>query len=261
MKLTSSLLLTLAAALTANAAPGPECDVVGNILRAYNRNPWWSHPGGDCCPGEPGNEVSRGPAGQWGITPSIWCAGQKVLILDWNSLPLNGTFTAEFYKLTSLEELLLDYANLSGPIPNGISALGNLHTFKVRNNSLTSLPDDFAQLTKVTSLDLSSNKFGPNAAADGKFNNVKVCRMTNSGFCELPGVTNPECSGPTPESLQGKLPPCPSSTGNGTQTNGNGTATSAEQPKSTSSATDRDMLGSLTLAVLTAAGTVLLNKW
>ncbi|MGV7343222.1 hypothetical protein PJI17_31485, partial [Mycobacterium kansasii] len=81
----------------------------------------------------------------------------KYLYLNDNNL--NGPIPESLGNLSSLEDLCLYFNNLSGPVPESLGQLSELIDLRIYSNSLEGIVSEahFASLTKLESLDISSN--------------------------------------------------------------------------------------------------------
>ena len=73
---------------------------------------------------------------------------------------LTGTFAEELGELGQLEDVLLDFDDISGTIPSQLGKLKNLVTFDVRGNRLSGrLPTSIGFLSNLTFLSVADNSF------------------------------------------------------------------------------------------------------
>ncbi|BAT81287.1 hypothetical protein LR48_Vigan07g077700 [Vigna angularis] len=109
---------------------------------------------------------SLNPPGWTGPDPCKWdqvrCSEDKrVTRIQIGRLNLQGTLPATIQNLTQLEQLELQYNNISGPIPS-LNGLTNLRVFIASNNRFSAVPADFfAGMSQLQAVEIDNNPFEP----------------------------------------------------------------------------------------------------
>ncbi|KAH6818229.1 Leucine-rich repeat protein kinase family protein [Perilla frutescens var. frutescens] len=90
----------------------------------------------------------------------VYCsmAGDHVVKINISEASIRGFIAPEFYKLSTLQELILHGNLLIGTIPKEIGLLKNLKVLDLGSNQLTgSIPHEIGNLTGIQKIDLHSN--------------------------------------------------------------------------------------------------------
>ncbi|KAK7372308.1 hypothetical protein VNO80_05683 [Phaseolus coccineus] len=109
---------------------------------------------------------SLNPPGWTGPDPCMWdhvrCSEDKrVTRIQIGRLNLQGTLPATLHNLTQLQQLELQYNNISGPIPS-LNGLTNLRVFIASNNRFSTVPADFfAGMPQLQAVEIDNNPFEP----------------------------------------------------------------------------------------------------
>ncbi|ESW13930.1 hypothetical protein PHAVU_008G238600 [Phaseolus vulgaris] len=109
---------------------------------------------------------SLNPPGWTGPDPCMWdhvrCSEDKrVTRIQIGRLNLQGTLPATLHNLTQLQQLELQYNNISGPIPS-LNGLTNLRVFIASNNRFSAVPADFfAGMPQLQAVEIDNNPFEP----------------------------------------------------------------------------------------------------
>jgi hypothetical protein len=101
-----------------------------------------------------GWKVTNTPCNWYGVT----CKNGSVEKLELSSNNLNGSISAKFFKLKTLEILDLSYNEIDASILNNVKKLKNLETLWLNNCKLSGkFPNSLMKLKKLTDLDLYDN--------------------------------------------------------------------------------------------------------
>jgi Leucine-rich repeat (LRR) protein len=80
--------------------------------------------------------------------------------LELASLGLTGSLPEDFFKLESLERLVLDHNNLSGEVSRSIGDLSSLEELYLGNNGFSGpIPDMFGSISRLRVLSIGGNKW------------------------------------------------------------------------------------------------------
>ena len=86
---------------------------------------------------------------------------KRVTRIQIGRLNLQGTLPATLHNLTQLQQLELQYNNISGPIPS-LNGLTNLRVFIASNNRFSAVPADFfAGMPQLQAVEIDNNPFEP----------------------------------------------------------------------------------------------------
>jgi Leucine-rich repeat (LRR) protein len=107
-------------------------------------------------------------------------AASQLRELHMKQIGLSGSFPAEIFKLTALEQIDFDFNSFKGPLTHGIGQLSNLKELSGEKNLLSGvLPDELSALTRLESLRLGRNSFAGNLPADA------LDQMTSLSYIDL----------------------------------------------------------------------------
>ena len=121
-------------------------------------------------------------------------AASQLRELHLKQIGLGGSFPAEIFQLTALEQIDFDFNSFSGPLNHGIGRLSNLKQLSGEKNLLSGvLPDEFRALTKLESLRLGKNSFAGNlpAAAFDQMTSLSYIDLSRQREHDGPGLSGP----------------------------------------------------------------------
>ena len=128
------------------------------------------------------------------ISPNIANLTNLTFVALWDNPFTGGTIPAEFWTMTSLQNVFLGTSNLAGDI-SGFTNLTNLIEFWVDQSNFTgSISSDIGNLVNLELLDISDNQMtGPIPTELSSLTNLITIELQNNAFTALPdlsGLTN-----------------------------------------------------------------------
>lgn len=103
-----------------------------------------------------------------GLIPSSFGKLSSIVNLDLSNNELNGSIPSSLGSLQFLKDLYLSKNKLNGPVPSSLGQLSSLEVLDLSRNNLngTLYPSHFANLTRLSSFDLSHNSVELNLNSD-----------------------------------------------------------------------------------------------
>ncbi|THU51636.1 hypothetical protein C4D60_Mb06t33110 [Musa balbisiana] len=119
-----------------------------------------------------------------GEIPKSFANLNKTKHFHMNNNSISGQIPAELARLPNLVHFLLDNNNLTGHLPPELSSLPNLLILQLDNNNFngTSIPDSYANMSKLLKLDLSWNNLTGNIPSNRLSNNITNMLLENNNL-------------------------------------------------------------------------------